>query len=221
MNDRNRQKTKSSKGGSGLAWVAGAAILLAGGVALYARNALTGGATEPTIDPIDGPKPEPPKPWSKGPGGKGKVFGGGKVTPGAGGPPLPEDLPADFDYAGNGIFVDLNCEYVIEGNLFWPSGGGTIFAEPGETLEINTKLQGGKNSVIGYIDHLVNVEGFSGDDPEGIAWTVLEAASPMCVSVDPSQWGAGLINWYENFLSRVIDYLEFGIGSDDQEWVVS
>ena len=202
--------------------ILGAAGLVVGGKMLYDHfSKPSGGGGTASDRPQEGGRPKAPKPWSRGPGGKGKVFGGGKGKPGEG-PPLPEDLPDDFDYAGNGLYVDPNCEYVIEGNIFWPGTTGPIYASAeATTLDSSLALFGGKNSILGFVDYLVNEQSL-GDDPEGIAWTVLEHASPMCTSVEPEgNWGDGLINWYDNFLERIIAYLDEGIGSEGQQVFVS
>ncbi|MCH9680367.1 MAG: hypothetical protein K0V04_02950, partial [Deltaproteobacteria bacterium] len=100
--------------------------------------------------------------------------------------------------------------YVIEGNLFWGDNWSAVEAETlAETLAI------ADNSVVGFIDYLVDTAGTT--DPEGVAWTILEEVSPMCTAVDTSMWGEGLINWYDNFLARVVEYLDSFIGFDPND----
>lgn len=205
-----------------LAFLGGAAAAAVGGKLLFDRFRKPAGTPSSTRPSGNNKRPTPPKPWSKGPGGKGKVFGGGNAKPGEG-PPLPEDLPEEFDYGGNGIYIDPDFRYVIEGNRFWPSDEFAINAIEYPTLE--EVLAEDDNSVVGLIDYLMNEGGI--DQPEGIAWAVLEHAHRMSnpeamigpVALEETEyWGDGLINWYDNFLERVVAYVDEGsIGLDEPE----
>lgn len=109
----------------------------------------------------------------------------------------------DFDWDGNGLFIDPNCELVAEGDGFWPNAGEEYRSYGGETLEEALAIEG--NQIIGYIDYMVEEEGE--DDPIEVVWRILEEASPMCASVDPETWGLALKEWFNDFLDRVTDYM--------------
>ena len=166
-----------------------------GGLVLLGLLAWGGSALASTT--TDAPS-VPVKPFMPGPGGKGKVYvkGGGKGT-------LPTKLPEGFDFGGNGLYVSVDCDYVIEGNLFWPTGSLSAVEAP--TLEAVLAVSR-DNTVVGYLDYLIDTLGYR--QPEQVAWKILEEASPMCASVDPAQWGEGLQAWYETFVARVSDYME-------------
>jgi hypothetical protein len=160
---------------------------------------------------VRGANAEQIDPYVPGPGGKGKIYGGNtKRRRGrgkAGGEPLeiPPGLPADFDFGGNKIWVSADCEFVVEGNLFWPTPGEMINAEEAETLEAVLAIEG--NSVIGYVDVLIARDY---TDPAVVAQQILQEVSPLCADLDPAMWGEGLLAWYENFVERLIPYLEEG-----------
>jgi hypothetical protein len=151
-------------------------------------------------------------PFVPGPNNKGKVFGGNEKRRrrrggGGGTEPLelPPGLPADFDFAGNKIWISPDCEYVVEGNLFWPVPGEMINAEEAETLDAVLAIE--RNSVIGYVDALIARDY---TDPAVVAQQILQEVSPLCADLDPAMWGDGLRAWYENFVERLIPYLEEG-----------
>lgn len=180
-------KKKRSKTGPVIAAVAVVGLLFWGSSALAATDV-------------------PIKPWMPGPGGKGKIYTGGGGRGGKGGE-LPKNLPTTFDYGGNGLYIDPNCEYVIEGNFFWPANPDKAYEA--ETLEAVMGLHP-ENTILGYVDYLTNTLDYK--QPEQVAWKILEEASPMCAAVDPSQWGRGLQAWYDTFVARLSEYMEdYGI----------
>lgn len=196
---------KKGKGGIIAGVLAG--LVVFGGIAAVASAA--GGRTK---------RPEKPGPQT-GPGGKGKIFGGGGggggggLFGGGGGAKLPPGLPADFDFGGNDLWVSPDCEWVVEGNRFWQTN--KVNAEEAPTLEAVLAID--DNGVNGFIDYLINDQGFR--SPEEITWRILQEASPLCADLDPEQWGEGLAQWFENFVARIVPYVEEttgGIGFDDE-----
>lgn len=154
-------------------------------------------------------------------GGGGGLFGGGGGGKGGGGGSKPKPkkgpggstvwgtppgntLPEGFDPGGNGLYIDPECDFVIEGNLFWPTGSQATCIEA-ESLE-QTLAADPENNVCGFLDYLLGTEGLQ--QPEDIAWRILEEASPWCASADPSMWGLGLQAWYESFVERVVAYVD-------------
>lgn len=113
-----------------------------------------------------------------------------------------------FDYGGNGFYIDPDCGWVIEGDRFWPESQDFSYqAVERPSLEA-TLAHSRTNSVIGFVDYLMNQEGM--DDPVEIVWRVLEEAAPLCADVDPSQWGGAMRYWFDDFLKRVTRYVETG-----------
>lgn len=179
-----------------------AGVLVFGGIA-FAANAASSRA------------PRPDKPYKTGPGGKGRVFGGGGGGGGGlfgGGGGTPPGIPEDFDFGGNGLWISTDCEWVVEGNRFWQEG--QVNAEERPTLDATLAID--DNSVLGFVDYLINDQGYQ--QPEEIAWKILVEASPLCADLDPEQWGEGLAQWFQNFVARLTPYVEEalgGIGSFD------
>lgn len=143
---------------------------------------------------------------SPGPTGKGTVWGGppGGGRPDAGAPKAQWPV---FPWDGNALWISPDCDVVFEAEGFWNDGVnvaaieaptlGAVLAEPG-------------NSVAGYVDFLINEQGFT--DPVDIAAQILREASPLCADVDPDQWGRGLIAWYNDLVERLIPYVERELG---------
>lgn len=114
--------------------------------------------------------------------------------------------PADFDYAGNGIWIDGECQFVIEGDLFWPDDPRFVVAEEAPSVSETLNLRR-DNTIVGFIDYLMNEEGE--DDPIEIVWRILTEVSPMCADVDPdTQWGESMRIWFNDFLDRVTAHVE-------------
>ena len=174
--------------GSGIGWILAAVL---GGL-LLARSSLAKGGGGSGGGGAGGGGGGGLKP-SKGPGGKGKVWSSsGSVV-----------FPQGFDFAGNGLYIDPTCDFVIEGNLFWPTSSQLDCVEAA-SLQGVLSIPG--NSVCGFLDYLIDTEGLQ--QPGEIAFRILQEASPQCASVGSDMWGPGLSAWYENFLDRVIDYTE-------------
>ena len=135
----------------------------------------------------------------QGPGGKGTIWS----LPGA-------NIPANFDFGGNGLYIDPNCEFVIEGNLFWPTGF-SAGAEEAPTLTATLNIAP-DNSVLGFLDYLIDSQGIR--DPYQIGQIVLEEMAPMCAAAPDSTWSPGFASWYQSFVERVSDYIDnqFGFG---------
>lgn len=177
---------------------------LALGIGLLLVLFLTGGSDEEEEE--EGERNLGPTPWTpdstvpgrkrKGPDGKGDAW----VEPAR-----YDDLPGfdTFDWDGNGLYIDPNCELVAEGDLFWQGDEFAITAIPRPTLGQTLAIEG--NSVAGYIDYMVDEEGE--DDPIEVVWRILEEASPMCAAVEPEQWGEAMRVWFNDFLDRVADYM--------------
>jgi hypothetical protein len=154
-------------------------------------------------------------PYGQKPGypGKPKKGPGGSST--WGDVPSPSALP-DFDFAGNGIYISADCEYVIEGNQFWGARRAEEFPTVLETLM--APGDDPKNSIQGWIDYLLNQEGVT--DPQVIVERFMREVSPFCWDVahssgefDPETWGVGMRNWFENFFARVMDHVATWEGS--------
>lgn len=163
------------------------------GVILLLAVALFSGSAS-ADDRKNRPKVDP-KP---GPGGGGKVW----RLPGSGGGALPS--VEEFDYAGNGLFIDPDCQYAIEGNRFWPSAEFGLNAIEAPSLAQTLSIP--DNSVVGFIDYLINVEGFQ--QPYDVAGRILAEAAPMCASLPDDQWGDGLFAWYGSLVERITRYME-------------
>ncbi len=91
-------------------------------------------------------------PWTPGAGGKGRIYGGGGDNGG---------LPADFDFAGNGLWISPDCTVVAEGAMFRPGeDDATISAieptewsgyTPGQEVLAVQKVAS-DNSIAGFVD---------------------------------------------------------------------
>jgi hypothetical protein len=116
--------------------------------------------------------------------------------------------PAQFDYGGNGLWIDPECGFVIEGDKFWPRVDQFHIVQISAPTLAATLALREDNTVLGFIDYLVDEEGVT--DPIAIVWRVLDEAAPMCGQVDPSQWGEALRIWFNDFLERVTAYVTQG-----------
>ncbi len=179
---------------------------LALGLGLLVLVFLTGGDKKKngtpeggSLGPVPGwdPSAVPGRPH-KGPDGEGDAW----VQP-----DQRDALPGvtDFDWSGNGFYIDPNCRFVLEGDQFWPDAAAfSVMAIEKPTLGQTLAIEG--NSVLGFVDYLINEEGE--DDPLEIVWRVVEEASPMCAAVEPEQWSAPMQAWFNDFLDRVTDHAE-------------
>lgn len=182
-------------------------IWLTGGVFLLLfllGGKKNGSSVEPpedgSLNPPPNPNPGPDVPSRRrGAGGRGQVWSRDADTPN-----LP---PASvFDYSGNGLWIDPNCGFVIEGDLFWPKKGAKSYrAVEMPTLDA-TLRERRDNTAIGYVDYLVDQQGIN--DPVQIMWMIVDEAAPMCGQVDPSQWGEAMRIWFNDLLRRLTQYLE-------------
>ena len=162
---------------------------------------LTGGKKNGTTPSNGGSATDVPgrKP---GPSGRGDVW---RID--ADVPNLP--APAAFDYAGNGLYIDPDCQFVIEGDLFWPDPRAfVVVSEQAPTLEETLNLRD-DNTVIGYVDYLVDELGIT--DPVEIVWRIVAEASPLCADANPeTDWGEAMRIWFNDFLARITHYLDEG-----------
>lgn len=144
-------------------------------------------------------KPQP------GPGNKGDIWAppGGDVV-----------VPEDFDFGGNQIYLDPECEYVIEGNLFWPTDAFGIDAEQAPTVTATLNVSP-TNTIVGWLDYMIDVQGIT--DPYQIAAALVAELAPLCADVDESQWSDGFFAWHSSFVDRVTVYLEDQIDFGGQE----
>lgn len=153
--------------------------------------------------------------WTPGRGGDGSVWGADPSSadaPSSG--PVASEWNA-FDFAGNGLWISPDCDVVFEGETFWPKTSSYSAIEA-PTLAGVLAIEG--NSVIGYVDVLIDQQGFT--DPVEIAAQILREASPLCADVDPNLWGAGLRDWFNDFVERLIPLVDESVngiefGEDD------
>lgn len=154
-------------------------------------DSTNGGALPPSTTDVPG--------RTKGPGGRGDVWRDPKDV---------SRLPSSgqFDYSGNGLWIDPECGFVVEGDLFWPDPDAFVrVMEPAPTLEATLSLRD-DNTALGFVNYLVEQEGVR--DPVDIVWRIVDEAAPMCGQVDPEQWGEAMRIWFNDFLDRVTTYLE-------------
>lgn len=144
-------------------------------------------------------------------------------------------LPEDFDTL-RGIYFTPDCVAVAEAVGFW---NGIQFLPPSFTdagpindagfyrsglpktsmnadasAEAETVLETMQLSpttgAVGFVDYWLG----RGETPQDIAMRIIEEFSPMCSSVDPSQWGGGLLRWYDETVDRIIEERDSMIGGD-------
>lgn len=174
---------------------AGVALLLF----LFKGKKGGGGSTDPTDPTFDPTKPvDPKKPVKPKKKGGADVFGDIK------------NFPADFDPKGNQVRISTDCSVVLVGAGFWPDTK-SISAVERETLAETLAVPG--NSVVGFVDYLMNEEGL--DQPEDIAARIMVELSSFCWDVPVSQWPpayAGFFNWLME--ERLVNYVETGTIGD-------
>lgn len=161
-------------------------LLLLGGIG-SGKDADEGNGKRP-IGPI-GPVP--------GPGGDGTRW---RPTPGS----IPGSILDQFDFDGTDLYIDPECQYVLEGARFFDVDqilnaedyAGAVAAE--------------SRYAEGFIKTLIPESQES--DPIRIAQRVVQLYAPMCAEVDPSEWGPAMLAWYNDFLDRVITWIDWSTG---------
>lgn len=133
--------------------------------------------------------------------GEGKKHDGGRIWS-TDGPSAFEG----FDFGGNGISIDTDCERVAEGKHFFPFDWSTANTRAEEAPTLDATLSIGRdNTAIGFVDYLVETEGVG--DPLVIAARMLDEISPQCASVPEGQWGPQVRAWYGSLVKRITDYV--------------
>lgn len=222
------------------------ALLIAGtaGLLLFLLAGKAEAATGPGTGTPKPPGTRPKIPPQSGPGGSkawtpkdaSEVFGDERV-----------DV---IDLEGASIYIDPDCNFVIEGALFFPEDpkpwqerkrvgpywgtgepdtcpqgpmhideimGSCTFFSAGEEKSIPCFSPPANCTILDLIDAFV----FDGvTDPKQIADTIFAQASPLCADVDPGFWGDGLWAWYDDFLGRIMNYLDIAI-PDIEEYQAS
>lgn len=185
-------------------WLGGGLLLLL--FMLGKSSSSSNGGGESVEPPSGGGDDKPPSKVPsrrRGAGGRGQVWGSDADT---------SKLPSagTFDYSGNGLWIDPNCGFVIEGDQFWPKKGAEVWvAVSAPTLDAalaKRGASGGLNSVLGYVDYLVDELGI--DNAVDIMWRIVDEAAPMCAQVEPEQWGEAMRIWFNDLRRRIEQYLE-------------
>lgn len=139
-----------------------------------------------------------PKGPRKGPGGKGDVFGN------------LDKPPIQWDPSSNQVLIAGDCSVVLVGEMFWPDTKSIVAMEAPslkETLELSDD-----NSVVGFVDYLMNEEGLQ--QPEEIAARIMLEISAYCWDVPPSQWHPAYRMFFEWLMDRLVPYVEEGTIGD-------
>ena len=138
---------------------------------------------------------------SKKSGGDGKKYGGGRIWSKDGAAAFEA-----FDFEGNGIAIDTDCERVAEGRHFFPFDWSTLNTRAEEAPTLDATLNVARdNTALGFIDYLTDTEGVG--DPLVIAARILDEVSPQCASVPEAQWSPQLSAWYSSLIKRITDYV--------------
>lgn len=182
----------------------------------FGGSAFASGGDKPK--PGGGDKPKPP-----GGGDKPKPPGGGgkkKPTKPPGAQNIDDDdwiamIPDWFNQDGNSFWVDPECRFVLEGDWFetrskgWPI---SAVSEPTLAETLAAPASGGPqwNSVYGFVDYLIDYEGY--ETPDAIALRVLQDANPLCADIPPAQRSQGLAFWFKSFRDRIAPYVYDSIG---------
>jgi hypothetical protein len=76
-------------------------------------------------------------------------------------------------------------------------------AAEGSTLSetLNGTQYGKKNSVWGFIDYLIDWEGYV--DPQEIALRIVMEENALCRDLGPDYWPTPLASWFDDFVSRI------------------
>jgi hypothetical protein len=181
----------------------------------FGGSAFASGGDKPK--PGGGDKPKPP-----GGGDKPKPPSGGKKKPAK--PPGAQNIDDDdwiamipdwFDQNGNSFWVDPECRFVLEGDAFETMSKGqpvSAVAEPTLAETLAAPGSGGPkyNSVYGFIDYLIDYEGF--DTPEEITLRVLQEGNALCADIPPAQRSQGLAFWFNSFRDRITPYVYDTLG---------
>jgi hypothetical protein len=179
-------------------WLAGGIILLLAMLGGDKNGASDGGEGDGKLPPDKDPTPSTVPSRRRGAGGRGQVWSSDAQT---------SSLPSagTFDYSGNGLWIDPECGFVIEGDLFWPKKGAKSYAAI-EAPTLDATLAARRdNTVLGFVDYLVDTLGYA--HPENVVWEIVKQAAPMCEQVDPAQWGEAMRIWFNDFLRRVTTYM--------------
>ena len=133
-------------------------------------------------------------------------------------------MPDDFDWDGNQIWIAPNCDTVAEGVLFETGHLDTSNALEAPSLMETLQLRSAPdvpepdNSVYGFVDHLMSLEGF--DSAEGIALRVMQEANALCADIPMENWPEPLNEWFESFVERIQPWVSDnlgGIGFDPED----
>lgn len=130
-------------------------------------------------------------------------------------------LPAWFKAEGNSFWISPGCDQIAEGAQFLPlftkdtGYGFYAIEEPtlAETLATPTYESVKVNTAYGFVDFLMNVEGYV--DAEAIAFRFIQEAAPMCADVPMAQWPAPLAAWHDDFAHRIQGWVNENNGGID------
>lgn len=183
---------------------------------LFGKGPGTGNNELPGTDPKDPPPPPDPdkptdptkpKPTPDGPKPKPKVPAKGFGDP--------KTLPTWFDPAGNDFWISPDCSYVAEGALFLPFTANVLAEQQPSLAEtLGVERNGRKNTVWGFIDFLIEVDGYTA--APAITYRILQEANALCGDLPYEQWPAGLKAWAEDFEKRIVSHVEALVyGGDD------
>jgi hypothetical protein len=181
-----------------------ASLLLIAGLAAASPSGPTPAKPKPTPTPTPKPTPKPatPKPTPATPKPKPKpkptipkpAPSGGR-TFGTGTP------PAGWNAQGNGFFISPDCDFILEGKLFEPGANASYVSAISQPTLSETLAESPDNSVYGYIDYLVDFEGYQG--AEEIALQVMREGNSLCADVPIDQWPPALAAWFDSFVDRI------------------
>jgi len=133
--------------------------------------------------------------------GDGKAHEGGRIWSKDG-----AETFEGFDFGGNGLVIDVECERVAEGRHFFPHDWATTNTRAEEASTLDATLAIGRdNTAMGFVDYLTDTEGVS--DPLLIAARILDEISPQCASLPEQSWGTEVRAWYDTLVKRITDYV--------------
>lgn len=103
--------------------------------------------------------------------------------------------PAGWNPEDNGIYIDPQCRYVLEGRGFLPDGGIT-----GEIM-FNTLLDNlaEGNSAWAFVWRMDQI----GRTPDAIANEIFRQVSPLCFDAGPDGWSPAVTRWYQTLATRI------------------
>lgn len=112
---------------------------------------------------------------------------------------------------------DFNIE---DESTWWTISGRSTFSQIiGTCSKVDGTLKGPCFkapyfcTVLDVIDSLI-LDGVT--DPKLITDAIVSEVSPLCFDADPDFWGDEFYNWYDNFLGRVVDYVELAVMDFEQ-----